>query len=350
MSIYTFKQRHTIILAILLILGAFILYSLRMIAGALLSTVVLYTIFRPLYFFLTGRLKLNRTITAVLIMLSSLVIIVLPFLTLSLMVVNKISDFQKNPDAIKALIAKIETFIGSTLHIPYSLDDLISRLDELAAKMFPAILGGAADIFIGLLIMYFLLYFMFTEHEAFERALLKYAPFKKSDAVKFATELRDTTYSNVLGQGFIALVQGSLVSLSFAFFGLPDALFWGVISTFLSFLPVVGSPMVFIPAAIIQLANGNTTAGWGILLWGFIVIINIDNIIRFIIARKVANTHPIITVIGVVIGIPIFGILGLVFGPLLLSYFILTFKIYEGNGENIRLPRRNMVRNKKAAD
>ncbi len=103
----------------------------------------------------------------------------------------------------------------------------------------------------------------------------------------------------------------------------------GVISTFLSFLPVVGAPVVFVPAAFIAIASGNTTGGWGLLLWGLIVIINIDNVIRLVIAKNVSDTHPIITVVGVIIGIPIFGILGLVFGPLLLSYFILTIRIYE---------------------
>lgn len=329
MSIYNLKQRNAIILCLLLVLGGFILYSLRIIAGALLSTLVLYTIFRPAYLFCTAKWKINKVLTTLGIMLISLLMIVFPFLALSMMVLNKISGFQQNPEAIKNLIMGIENYIGSTFNIPHSLDLFIGKLDDYAANLFPAVIGGAADIFIGVLIMYFLLFFMFTQHESFEKGLLKYAPFKEHDAIKFAIELRDTTYSNVLGQGFIAIVQGSLVSVGFLIFGIPDAIFWGVISTFLSFLPVVGAPFVFIPAALIQLSNGNDTAGWGLLLWGFILVINIDNVIRLIIAKKVANMHPIITVIGVVIGIPVFGILGLVFGPLLLSYFILTFKIYE---------------------
>ena len=83
------------------------------------------------------------------------------------------------------------------------------------------------------------------------------------------------------------------------------------------------------PAALLQLAEGNNFAGWAMLIFGFVVVINIDNVLRFMIAKKVGNIHPIITVIGVVIGIPLFGILGLVFGPLLLSYFFLLIKIYE---------------------
>src|SRR5690606_27897312 len=170
---------------------------------------------------------------------------------------------------------------------------------------------------------------MLVQKSEFERGLLKYAPFREQYALRFAEELRTTTYSNVLGQGFIAIVQGALVSIGFFMFGIKDPIFWGVISSFLAFLPVVGAPLVFIPAAIIEIANGNEASGWGLLLWGLILIINIDNVSRMIIAKNMSDTHPVITIVGVIIGIPIFGILGLVFGPLLISYFILTIKIYE---------------------
>jgi predicted PurR-regulated permease PerM len=329
MSIYTYKQRNTIVLAILILLGCFILYSLRTIAGALLSTIVLYTVFRPVYIFLTENWRIKRWLSAILIIIFSLLIIVLPFLALSLMVINKISEFQQDPMRIKIIMQRIDDFAGSKLNQPDLLNKGMAKANILIGELFPSILGGAADIFLGLIVMYFLLYFMFIQREEFEKEVIKYAPFREQNALKFATELRNITYSNVLGQGFIAIVQGALVSIGFFMFGIHDAIFWGVISTFGSFLPVVGAPLVFVPAALIELANGNNTAGWGLLLWGFILIINIDNVIRFVIAKRVADTHPIITVIGVIIGIPVFGILGLVFGPLLLSYFILTIRIYE---------------------
>lgn len=329
MSIYNYKQRNIIVLAILIILGCFILYSLRAIAGSLLSTIVLYTILRPVFFHMTQSWNMKRWLAAVVIIVLSLLIIVLPFLALSLMVISKITEFNSDPIRIKVMMQRIDDFAGSRLNQPDLLDKGMQKLNGLAEELFPSILGGAASIFLGLLVMYFLLYFMFVRHEQFEGGLLKYAPFSEQNALRFGNELKTTTYSNVLGQGFIAIVQGMLVSICFFMFGIRDPIFWGVISTFLSFLPVVGAPIVFIPAALIELANGNTTAGWGILLFGIIIITNVDNVIRLIIAKQVADTHPIITVVGVIIGIPVFGIIGLVFGPLLLSYFILTIRIYE---------------------
>ena len=329
MSIYSYKQRNTVVLAILIILGCFVLYSLRTIAGTILSTIVLYTILTPVFTALVEKWGVKKWIAATLIIIISLVVIVLPFLTLSLMVIDKVSEFQEDPIRIKNLMQKIDNFIGSKIDQPDLFDKAMAKLNQFAEELFPSVLCGAANIVLGLIIMYFLLYFMFVQKKEFEAGLLKYAPFREQNALKFAKELKLTTYSNVLGQGFIAIVQGALVSIGFFMFGIRDPLFWGVISTFLSFLPVVGAPVVFVPAALIELASGNNTAGWGLLLWGFIVIINIDNVIRLLIAKNVSDTHPIITVVGVIIGIPIFGILGLVFGPLLLSYFILTIRIYE---------------------
>jgi predicted PurR-regulated permease PerM len=329
MSIYSYKQRNTIVLAILIILGCFILYSLRTIAGTLLSTIVLYTIFAPVFTYFVYRLGMKKWIAASLIIILSLVIIVLPFLTLSLMVIDKIQEFQEDPIRVKVMMQKIEDFIGSQIDQPGLLDKGMAKLNLLAEDLFPSVLSGAVNIVLGLLVMYFLLYFMMVQKDEFEAGLLKYAPFREQNALKFAKELKITTYANVLGQGFIALVQGALVSIGFFACGIRDPIFWGVISTFLCFLPVVGAPVIFIPAALIELANGHSTEGWGLLLWGFIVIINIDNVIRLMIAKGVSDTHPIITVVGIIIGIPMFGILGLVFGPLLLSYFILTIRIYE---------------------
>jgi predicted PurR-regulated permease PerM len=329
MSIYNYKQRNIIVLAILIILGCFILYSLRAIAGSLLSTIVLYTILRPVFFHMTQSWNMKRWLAAALLIILSLIVIVLPFLALSLMVIAKITEFNSDPLRIKVIMQRIDDFAGSRLNQPDFLNKGMQKINGLAEDLFPSILGGAASIFLGLLVMYFLLYFMFVAHEKFEGGLLKYAPFSEQNALRFGNELKSTTYSNVLGQGFIAIVQGMLVSICFFLFGIRDPIFWGVISTFLSFLPVVGAPIVFIPAALIELANGNTTAGYGILLFGLIIITNVDNVIRLIIAKQVADTHPIITVVGVIIGIPVFGIIGLVFGPLLLSYFILTIRIYE---------------------
>jgi predicted PurR-regulated permease PerM len=329
MSIFTYKQRNTINLVIIIALGCLIAYSLQGIFGSILSTLVLFTIMRPAYIYLEEQKKWNKSFAAVTLLFVSILLIILPFYALSSMVIQKIGELQSDPLYFQRVLLKFKHLVPVGSQAQQLIENGVRKAGTMATELFPSLISGAFNIILGLLLMYFLLYFMLVEHERFEAALVKYAPFRAQNAQRFAEEMRNTTYANVLGQGFIALVQGSLVCLSFFVLDYKDPVFWGVITTFISFVPILGPPVIFVPAALLQLAEGHNFAGWAMLIFGFVVIINIDNVIRFMIAKRVGNIHPIITVIGVVIGIPLFGILGLVFGPLLLSYFILLIKIYE---------------------
>lgn len=329
MSLFTYKQRNTINLVIIIALGCVIAYALQGVFGSILGTLVLYTIMRPAFLYLVEKKGFNRRFAAILLLLVSLVLIILPFYALSSMVIQKIGELQNDHLYFQHMLFKLKHLVPLGTEAQQMITDGLRKAGTWATELFPSIISGAFNIVLSLLIMYFLLYFMLIENELFEAALVKYAPLRAQNAHRFALEMRNTTYANVVGQGFIVMVQGGLVWLSFYVLGYSDPLFWGVITTFISFVPILGPPVIFVPAALLQIADGHTFAGWAMLVFGFVFIINIDNVLRLMIAKRVGNIHPIITVMGVVVGVPLFGILGLVFGPLLLSYFILLIRIYE---------------------
>ncbi len=329
MPIQDYSNRRKIILALTVISGVILLYTLRNIFPAFLGAVVLYVLFRPLYSYLRHAQKWPSWLATWTIMLSTFLLIVLPLLTVILMIGNKLSKLLINTDQITAIIDQVQVFFGVSINDDMAIEQLISFIQNNLFGGVSTLLNGVLGAFFTLAMMYFMLYFMLINHHAFEKTILKYMPFQPKNSLRFGAELRSSTYSNVLGQGFIAFVQGSLVSLGFVIFNLSDPLFWGIICFFLSFLPIIGAPIVFVPAGIIAIASGHASDGYGILLWGFILVTNIDNVIRYFVSKYIANTHPLITIIGVIIGIPVFGILGLVFGPLLISWFFLLLKIYE---------------------
>ncbi|QXV66033.1 AI-2E family transporter [Mucilaginibacter achroorhodeus] len=331
MSIFNYKQRNNIILVSIIVLGCFLLYALTELFSSILGAIVLFTIFRPFYLWMVERRRFNRALAATIIIVLSLLVIVIPFLFISIMVIGKISSINRETIPIDKWTQKIDAFTATNLGQPHFAENTLQKLGAYAADLFPSLLSSAASIVLTLLVMYFLLYFMFVQMREFEIGLLKYAPFREQHALKFATELRNSTYSNVLGQGIIAIVQGALLANGFWLAKIPDPIFWGIIGAFISFLPVVGAPTLCIPASIILYANGDKWQGVALLLYGILFIGNVDNVLRLIINRRIGNTHPIITVIGVFIGLPLFGILGLVFGPVLLSYFLLLLEIYETN-------------------
>jgi predicted PurR-regulated permease PerM len=331
MSIFSYKQRNNITLAGIVILGCFLVYALSGLFSSILGAIIIFTIFRPLYLLLVEKKHWNKSLVALMIIFTSLIVIVIPLMSLSIMVVGKIAGINRNSFDLQGWITKIDDYAGYNFNQPHFAENTMQKLGVFATDLFPSILGSAANILVTLLVMYFLLYFMLVQMRGFEASLLKYAPFREQHALKFAEALRNATYANVLGQGIIALTQGFLLANGFWIFGLPDPVFWGVIGAFISFLPVVGAPTLSIPASIILFAQGHTLKGILLLAYGLLFIGNVDNFLRMIINKRIANTHPLISIIGVFIGIPLFGILGLVFGPLLLSYFLLLLEIYETN-------------------
>ena len=327
MTIFTLKQRKNTIFILLIFLALIIAFGLRAYLNAFLGAIILYVLLRPLFIYLKH--KVGRIASAIILIIFSFVVIIIPFFSLGVMIVNRLSKLKNDQFRISAMISRLDDFVGLKLNKPHLIESYISKLSAFVEDLFPSVLTGTFAIFVTLVIMYFLLYFMFVQQKDFERYLIKYAPLDVSQSLQFAKELKETTYSNILGQGLIAFVQGSLVTFIFLLLGVTDSVFWGVIAFFLSFMPVIGAPVVTLPAALIMFLNGQNWEGSVMVIFTLLVIINIDNVIRFIINKKIANTHPIVTILGVIIGLPLFGFPGLVFGPLIFVWFLHFLKVYE---------------------
>ena len=330
-DVFSQKERNIIILIIIVVLGGIILYATSGIFGAFLGTMVMYTLFRNLNIFLIEKWNWPKPVSAVFIIVLSIFIIVLPFFGIGKMLFSKAIELQQNPQWISKIMDAINHFVGDKLGQP----DLIEKQLEASSSYFGGLLtsalSGAANVFLEVAIMYFLLYFLFVNYRGFEGSLIHYLPFDDENAVAFGEELKNITYSNIIGQTVIAIIQGAFLAVGFWIFGAKDPLFWGVICAILSFIPLLGPPLIFVPAVVILLADGMTWQGVGLLVWGFGLVINIDNVLRLVIAKKLGDIHPIITVVGVIIGIPLFGLIGLVYGPLLLAYFLIAVRIYKSN-------------------
>lgn len=329
--VFSEKERNIIILIIVLVLGGILLYATRGILGAFLGSMVMYTLFRTTNIFLIEKWKWPKPLSAVVIIILSIFIIVLPFVGIGSMLVQKAIELQQNPAWLQQMLDAINQFAGDKLGKPDLIQEQLEASAAYLGRLLTTVLGGAANMFLEVTVMYFILYFLLINYRGFEQGILYYLPFDEEQAVIFGTELKNITYSNIVGQTIVAIVQGGCLAVGFWLFGVNDALFWGVICAILSFIPLLGPPLIFVPAVLILLSQGHTWEGIGLLAWGFGLVINIDNVLRFIINKKVGNIHPLITVVGVIIGLPLFGIMGLVYGPLLLAYFLIAVKVYKTN-------------------
>jgi predicted PurR-regulated permease PerM len=162
-----------------------------------------------------------------------------------------------------------------------------------------------------------------------------YLPFSSANAELLRERFRAVTISTVIGTGLTATIQGLMVGAAFAFTGLPNAVFWGVVTVVFAILPVVGSGLVWIPAAVVLYVQGAQASAIGMVLFGALIVGNIDNVIRPIVFRRWAQTHPLITVLGAFAGVRYLGLLGLLIGPLALSYFFELLRMYNEEYVNL---------------
>src|SRR5690606_26678381 len=233
LPVFNQKERNVITLVLLILLGGIMVYAVRGLIAALLGTVVLYTLFRPLNSWLVLRLKWRRSLAAVLIIVLSFVIIVIPFLGIGALLATRVAEALKNPAWITNTVETINEFAGDKLGKPDLLQEQLERSATYLGGLVTKLVSGAAGLFLDIAVMYFLLYFMLTSFRSFERGLSRYSPFKQEHALRFGIEMRNITYSNVIGQTCIAIAQGGALALGFWIFGFPDPLFWGVICAIL---------------------------------------------------------------------------------------------------------------------
>ena len=333
MALYNTQQRKHVILILAIALGIFILWLGATVLPAFFGSIILYVLCRPIHVYLVQCKKCSASLSSLAIMLATLFIVVLPLYFIFITIIKKAKSyyemFNSNADTIKQTVTFLNTKASKYVDVNNIITNLSETLQSKGAAFLGNTLSGTMQALFSIAIMYFMLYYMFAYYKKFEQAITDYLPFEKTDRDEIAKDLKNNTFSNIIGQTIISIVQGLLLGFGFWLFGLTDAWFWGVIAIFVSFLPVIGTPIIFIPAAIVMFAQGQSGAGWGILAYGFIIVTNIDYPLRLWLGKKMGDIHPVITIIGVIIGIPFFGIIGLVYGPMLISCFLIITKIFK---------------------
>jgi predicted PurR-regulated permease PerM len=198
-------------------------------------------------------------------------------------------------------------------------------------------LGGSALGFIGtatrftlnLLFTFFGLYYLLINPGVLSRGVAPYIPFSRENVEILKQRFISLTYATVVGTGLIALVQGILVGLGFFFAGLNDPVFWGVVTMVFGILPLVGAGIIWGPAAISLFLNGRPVPAIGLIILGVVVVANVENLIRPMVFKRYSEVHPMITLVGAVLGVSYFGLIGLLIGPLALSYFFELIRMYR---------------------
>ncbi len=318
-----------ILIGLLILLGLIIFKYTRPYMSGFLGAATLYVIVNGQQKFLTQKLHFKKSLSALLIVLEVLFFILLPLTGIAFLIIDTFSSITIDPEAILAsvnsFVAMLEEKLGFDIFTPENL----AVIPRAGSNILQALGSSIYTFVINVIVILFVLYYMLFSNNEFEKSIREILPFKEENKQIVAEETRLIIQANAIGIPLLAIIQGFFAYMGYLLFGVENAILYAILTAFSTILPIVGTAIVWAPIGIGLLLSADYVNGIGVLMYGFIIIGGVDNVARFLLQKKLADIHPLITVFGVLIGLPMFGFWGVIFGPLLLSLFILFFNMYR---------------------
>lgn len=314
---------------ILLSLGLLLFFELSFFISAVLGSLTLYILMRPRMHYLTEVKKWSKPKAAWLLMVLSFLIILLPFGILANLLTSKIVYAVEHSTQILDSLKRFSDEIKLRFGFSIADDATINQIGPFIRKVIPKILSTTVNTISIIGVLYFVLYFMLIYSRTMEDKLYEYIPLKDSNVDMIARNINTTVRACSIGIPLIALIQGVVGLIGYLLIGVQDPFLWFAITCITAMVPVVGAALAYVPLGIIFFAEGKNWQGLIMLIYGFGVIGLVDNLFRFMLNKRLGNIHPLITIFGVIAGIGMFGFIGLIFGPMLLSLFIVLLEVYS---------------------
>ncbi len=322
------KNKKYIAITLIGIFSILILYLMKNYISTILIAIILSILLMPIYEYLKKKTK-KETLSAIIMIISVILIVIAIISTLTGFTLNQILNFKIDNE----LILNAENQIFELTGIEINIDDNIKKIQTYifgtAGNSFQKIVSVTSNFLISLTIILFIMFYIFLEKKKILEIAIKIIPFSKNTSSKLLTDSKKVIIAVLIGQVLTAIIQGLLGMFSFIVVGIEGAVFWGIVMMVLSIIPIVGAFLIWLPAGLFLLMNGDVWQGIFVLTWGALVVSNIDNIIRPKLVNKFADIHPLETFIGIIIGISTFGIIGIIVGPLILSLFTQLIKAYQ---------------------
>jgi predicted PurR-regulated permease PerM len=299
---------------------------------------VLAIFFYPMYERIEKRM--NPTQAALVSTLGVTLVLIVPAIVVLVLATRqaivasaRIQSAVMDPD--KALPMHAAAWVRAHLPSEWQDADFSAPLRQAAAKVgaflagnFAGLVKNLAAFFVDLFIVIFSLFFMFRDGDSVVRGVRHLIPFDESIQTEMLQESKDLIFASVAVGLIIAGLQGFLGGLAFTIGGIPTAVFWGVLMAFFSLVPVVGSALIWVPAALWLGFSGH----WGkaaavLVICGGIAALA-DNIIRPLLLRNRTRLNELLLFIGVLGGLEVFGLLGIVAGPTIVAAAMGVFRVY----------------------
>lgn len=317
------------LITIIIGLGIILARQITPFLGGLLGALTIYILVRRQMIYLSEKRKVKRSIAATVITAEAILCFLVPLALVVWLAVVNLQNINLDPQAVIAPFEEAASIIkartGYNILSGNSLSFFISSLPRIGQTL----MGGISSFIVNMFVLVFVLYFMLIGGKKMEQYVNELLPFNETNTQEIVHEINMIVRSNAIGIPLLAVIQGGVALIGYFIFGAPNAWLIGVLTCFSTIIPMVGTALVWFPVAAYLALTGEWANAIGLAAYGGIVVSQCDNLIRFILQKKMADTHPLITIFGVVIGLSLFGFMGVIFGPLVLSLFLLFVDMFK---------------------
>lgn len=322
-------RRGTFVL-LLAVLGVLVALFVRpfftYVVGAALLSFVLYPAHRRL------APAVGERPSAALLVLGAVVAVVLPVVAMLAVVASEAAALANNLGGAPTLAAIEDTIrgtIGVSVDLEPRLRALVERVADAVAGQGPELVSAGVHFLIGVMLLVFLLYYLLVDGDAFVAWLADVVPLDDAVWTELREEVRRTTWAVLKGHVFVAIAQGALAGIGLFAAGIPNAAFWTLVMIFLGFLPIVGVPLVWGPAAVYLVATGRVVAGGLLALYGLTLVAAVDDYLRALLVDRGSSIHSAVILLGALGGVYAIGAMGLFLGPIVIGLFKAALEVFD---------------------
>lgn len=333
------KKTELTFLFVLLAIGfIFVFFIFQPFLYALILAAIMASIAAPFHRLVCRTMRVSGGLGALLSTLLILSIIVAPVTFLGMQVFSEAKDIYTsltenggNNDlsaSISEALEKLSAIIPVPVEFSTDLSTYISMgLDWMIGHL-GYLFSNLADILLGTFIFLIALYYLFKDGDTLKATIRHLSPLQDTYDDLIFNKLDLAVNSVVRGTLIVAFVQGVLTSIGFLIFGVPNAALWGSVAAIAALIPAVGTSLIILPAVLYLFVNGNSVAAIGLAAWGITAVGLIDNFLGPKLVERGVRIHPFLILISILGGISLFGPIGILLGPLALSFVFVLLEIY----------------------
>ncbi len=336
------KANQIILLFIVLFISVIFFAMIRYFLMAVFLAAIFSALAMPLFHRFERWLGGRKSLSAAMTLFTLLLIVVLPFSALLGVIASQAVRISRIAlPWVQQQILEPAAFDQQLRTVPFYgqielyREEILQKAGELAGKtgslLFSTIssftYSALNDIFLLFVFLYTMFFFLRDGKQLLEK-VLSYLPLTKTDQYRLLDKFLSVTRATIKGSLVVGIVQGSLAGLALHLAGIDSAIFWGAIMSIISVVPVLGPPLVWIPAAIYLAATGQYPQAIGLSLFCSLVVGQIDNIIRPILVGRDTQMHELLIFFGTMGGIGLFGLFGFIVGPIIAALFTTLWEMY----------------------